>query len=228
MSKIGLLLISTGKYHYFIQPLISSADKFFLSNHEVVYFLFTDSKEKYVTDREIVYIPIEHSPWPFPTLLRYHHFIKSENFILDMNIDYLFYSDIDMLFVDTVSDDILSDRVVTIHPGFLGNRGTPETRPQSLAYVNSDEYMVYYAGGFNGGTTTCFLDMSKIISKNIDIDHSNGIIAIWHDESHINRYMVDNRPTKVLDPGYCYGESMNIPYHKRLIALNKNHYEIRC
>lgn len=226
-KRIGLLLISTGRYHHFIQPLITSADKHFLKDCEVFYFLFTDSKDKYQSNREVVYIEKEHLPWPGPTLYRYNTFVNSYDVLKSYNLDYLFYSDIDMLFVDEVGNEILSDRVVTIHPGFQGSRGTPEYRPQSLACVYPYEYMVYFAGGFNGGSFENFMNMSSYIDKNIQTDYRNGIIAIWHDESHINRYMIDNKPTLILDPGYCYGESMNIPYRKRLLALDKNHAELR-
>lgn len=36
--NIGLLVIATNKYIKFVQPLITSADKFFLPNDEVTYF----------------------------------------------------------------------------------------------------------------------------------------------------------------------------------------------
>ncbi len=45
----------------------------------------------------------------------------------------------------------------------------------------------YFPGGFNGGSSSEFLKMSKIISNNIDIDYSNGIMTPWHDQSHMNR-----------------------------------------
>ena len=45
MKKIGLILISTNKYKIFVKPLIESARNFFLNNHEVTYYLFTDSDE---------------------------------------------------------------------------------------------------------------------------------------------------------------------------------------
>ena len=66
--------------------------------------------------------------------------------------------------------------------------------------------MQYFAGGFNGSKDE-YLKMSKELSSNIDKDFNNGIIAVWHDESHINRYFASNPPTAILDPGYCYGES---------------------
>ena len=142
-------------------------------------------------------------------------------------MDYLYYCDVDMRFVGDVGDEILEERVATQHPGYYERRGTPETNPDSLACVFPHEDMQYFAGGFNGGSSCEYLKMSNKISENIDIDYSRNIIAVWHDESHMNRYFVDNKPTKILTPSYCYGESMNIPFEKKLIALDKNHLEIR-
>ena len=69
--------------------------------------------------------------------------------------------------------------------------------------------------------------MAKIITENIYQDLKNNIIAIWHDESHLNRFYIDNKPTLILSPSYCYPESWNLPYKKRLLALDKNHKEVR-
>jgi histo-blood group ABO system transferase len=87
--------------------------------------------------------------------------------------------------------------------------------------------MSYFAGGFNGGSSIEFLKMCDKISTNIEKDLQNGYIAIWHDESHLNRYFLDNPPTKILDPGYCYPESWGLPFSKKLLALDKNHEEMR-
>jgi histo-blood group ABO system transferase len=106
-------------------------------------------------------------------------------------------------------------------------RGTPETSPYSLACVRPHENMQYFAGGFNGGTSSEYLKMAKSLSDNIENDYSRGVIAIWHDESHINRYFIDNPPTKILSPSYCYAESWDLPFEKKLLALDKNHAEVR-
>jgi histo-blood group ABO system transferase len=87
--------------------------------------------------------------------------------------------------------------------------------------------MEYFAGGFNGGTKEQYLKMAQKLATNIRLDYDKNIIAVWHDESHINRYFIDNPPTKILDPGYCYGESLKPPFAPRLIALDKNHNEVR-
>ena len=223
--SVGLLIIATNKYVSFLQPLIESADKFFLLNQEVTYFIFTNVDIDITSSRNVIKIYVDHKDWPWMTLGRYKIF--SDNSELLSRMDYLYYCDADMRFVGEVGDEILGDRVATQHPGYYGKRGTPDTNKMSLAFVSPNEQMQYFAGGFNGGTTEEYLKMSKIISTNINIDYSKGIIAIWHDESHMNRYFIDNPPTVILSPSYCYGESMNIPFEKKILALDKNHSRIR-
>lgn len=223
--KVGLLIIATDKYTRFLKNLISSADKFFCKNHEVNYFIFSNLNNDVQTERKLNIFNIEHKPWPWMTLGRYHIFYDHYQALSQM--DYLYYCDADMLMVDEIGDEIFSDRVATQHPGFFGERGTPEFRNKSLAYIDPSEKMEYFAGGFNGGSSKEYLKMCKILSENIKKDLDNDIIAIWHDESHINRYFIDNPPTKILTPSYCFGEGMNIPFEPKLIALNKNHTEIR-
>ena len=225
MKKIGLILISTNNYKIFVKPLIESARNFFLNNHEVTYYLFTDSDEFNDLGDDVVINKIEHLEWPMITLYRYKTFVKHKDIL--STEDYLFYCDIDMRFVDNIGDEILGDLVATIHPGFLGGRGTPETKPQSTAYIHPNDELVYYAGGFNGGSSSNFLEMSEQIDKNIDIDSNNGIIAIWHDESHLNKFFTKNKPTTILSPSYCYPESWNLNYTKKLLALDKDHESIR-
>lgn len=227
MIKIGLLVIATGKYDIFIPPLLKSAKKYFMKDHEVTMFVFTD---KEMPNKEgLVSFAHTHEPWPNITLKRYHVFDKYKEELSKM--DYLFYCDADMLFVSDVGEEILPEGEIELvaieHPGFFGGRRGPyETRPESTAYVSNNEGKYYVAGGFNGGTSGAFLKMSATIKERVDKDLENGIIAIWHDESQLNRYMIDNKH-KILNPGYCYPESWNIPYEKKLLALDKNHSEIR-
>lgn len=157
--------------------------------------------------------------------MRFHAYYAAKELLSEQ--DYLFACDADMLFVADVGDEILSKRVATQHPGFVGHRGSYESDPSSLACINSWEGKQYFAGGFYGGSSQEVLNIAKICSEAIDADLERGIIAIWHDESHWNRYCVDNPPTLILSPSYCYPESWSLPYVKRLLALDKNHKEMR-
>lgn len=228
--KIGLLIIATNKYVEFLSPLIQSADKFFLQGHDVTYFIFSNLKVNIASNRNIVQIHTEHKEWPWMTLGRYKIFSQNNEQLSKM--DYLYYCDVDMRFVDYAGDEILGERVGTVHPGFYHNPNSSnvalEKRPESLAYLPPNTIKNYYAGGFNGGISSEFLKMSSIISNNIDIDLSkHNIIAEWHDESHMNNYFFKTPPTVHLSPSYCYPESWSLPFKKILLALDKNHNEIR-
>lgn len=224
-AQIGLLIMATGKYTYFVPPLIKSAEKHFCTNHDVTYFIFTDGQIESIPSAHIITIYEKRLGWPFDSMMRYHVYAKHKDLLSAQ--DYLFACDADMLFVDKVGDEILGKRVATQHPGFIGKRGSYETNVLSTACVLPHEGEHYFAGGFYGGSTVDFFKILDTNIRNIDDDYSRGLIAVWHDESHWNRYCIDNPPTVILNPAYCYPESWNLPYPKKLLALDKNHQEFR-
>ncbi len=223
-AKVGLLVVATGKYIQFVKPLLDSANKYFCPDDEVTYFIFTEGEPPVYAN--VVKFHHKRVGWPFDTMMRCAMYLKHADELSKM--DYLFACDADMLFVDTVGSEILSERVATQHPGFVGKRGTYETNSRSTAYVAPYEGKQYFAGGFYGGTSKQFLKMTRTMVANIFEDLDSDLIAVWHDESHLNRYFIDNPPTKILTPEYCYPESWSLPYHKRLLALDKNHSEMRA
>jgi histo-blood group ABO system transferase len=159
--------------------------------------------------------------------------MKEKDFI--SQFDYCYYFDVDMGIVDKVGDEILSDLVATQHPYqtfYPKEQRSYDKNSKSLAYVApGEEGENYYAGGFNGGSTKCFLEMSEVIADRVNKDLENGVIALWHDESHMNRYLIDNPPTLSLTPSYCFAEEQmknpQYPYEPKIIALKKNHDELR-
>ncbi len=222
-ANVGLLVMATGKYSSFIPPLVESAKKHFCRNHQVTYFVFTDGELPPMDN--VVKIYQQRLGWPHDTMKRYHVYLNSQDLLKTQ--DYLFACDADMLFVDEVSDEILGKRVATQHPGFFNKRGSYETNPKSLAYVKPNEGKHYFAGGFYGGTSQQFLTICQRLATRVDKDLNAGIVAVWHDESHWNRYCIDHPPTLILTPSYCYPERWTLPFKKKLLALDKNHSEFR-
>ena len=243
--KIAVMIIATNhQYWQYICPLLKSADRFLLPNHEVEYFIFTDwddmTEKDFGSTRKIHIIPVADVGYPFATLMRFHIFLREEDALKDY--DYLIYCDVDMLFVDTVGDEVLSLGITaTRHPGYAfphkdhwdkekngvgGEIYFPpfEPNPESTAYVPYPK--LYFCGGFQVGKTDIFLDAMASIKRNIDIDFDNNYIARWHDESHWNKYLLDHPPTKVLSPAYCYPVvyptpekppyNLTIPYYKKI------------
>jgi len=229
----ALVLIATGKvYWQFIEPFLASADQYFVP-HDT--FLFTDAPRNFGVNQ----IKINNLGYPRATLKRYHIFLSQKEWL--SYYDYIFYCDIDMLFVNRVGSEVFSHGLTaTRHAGFLDDDygAYLEDNPRSKAYT--DKLVHYYAGGFNGGTSGSFLHMAETISHNVDLDSSNGIVAKWHDESHLNRYLLEHPPAKILSHAYCYPEGSDATrkhYRERwkvewgedvlprIIALEKSH---RC
>lgn len=161
-------------------------------------------------------------------MMRFKVYAQAAEYFKDM--DYLFATDADMLFVDEVGDEILGDRVATRHPGYSlpeHRREDYDRNPLSLACVKPGEGEYYFAGGFFGGSKDEFLKMISICSDRIDQDLAHGVMPKWHDESHLNRYFINNPPLVILSPSYCYPEEWNLPFDRKLLALFKNHKEFQ-
>ena len=232
--KVGILIVGTGNYRHYFPNLYYTMKKRFLKNHEKRFFFFTDYVEKMPSD--VTQIQIEKRGFPGDTLFRYHYFCSiSDNL---QWADVLYYIDVDSFINEDVGDEILPDHrglIGVAHPGFYNRRtptaplGTPETRPASTAYIFPfDSRPCYWMGGFNGGRMKDFLDLSMTNQENIDEDRKKNIIAIWHDESHLNRYLTTHQSNvKTLLPSYGYPESWDLGMPKKILMLDKDHAEIR-
>lgn len=234
--RVGLLVTATGRYIEFIPKLLQSARRHFCTDHDVTFFIFTDRVIPHADD--VVLIPHQIYGWPYDSMWRSRVYAANEELLTSPNsayrMDYLFACDADMLFVGTVGSEILSDRVATQFPAFVGRMGTPETRPISTAYLDPHIMRPYFAGGFYGGTAENVMYMARTMTENMQIDLERGFIAIHNDESHLNRYFADNPPTLILNPSYCFPD--NPHYQKlwgiahlpaKLLALTKDHNAFR-
>lgn len=222
--RTALLLIATGeKYWQYINPLLASARAYFIPHNPI---LWTDYPEM----RADVNVQLFKKPVGYPneTLYRYHTFLEQRGLLEPY--DYIFYCDIDMLFAAPITEDeILSDGITaTLHPGYIGGVGTPDRNVDSMAFLPLGIRNKYFCGGFNGGTTESFLKMAREIKRDVDDDTSRNVMAVWHDESHLNRYLYDNPPARILGPEFCYPEGCQGVYaghqigEPKLIALTKD------
>lgn len=219
---IGVVIIATGKYSQFVYSFIRSLNNF-LPHHKKKIFLINDVNdgEEAICGHIITKYKVEHKPFPYPTLMRYDWISQIDT----TDTDYLFYSDVDMRMVN-VGEEILHPLIAVRHPGFYQGGGSWETNPNSLAYVAPEKRLKYYAGGFQGGETKTYMEAVKTMRNNIQTDLDNGITAVWHDESHWNKYLTEHQFTE-LTPAHCYPEGTNLPFEQKIIALNKNHDEVR-
>lgn len=219
--KTALLIIATGsRYHQYAQNLMVSAKRFFVP-HDVV--LFTDRP---VIIPGVVCIHYPYQGFPEASYRRYHAFVAAKHIL--SQYQQVFYCDADMKFVAPVTgDEVFSIGITaTRHPGYIGRRGTPETRPESTACC--PDIQTYFCGGFQGGAAPAYLTAAEKMAENIGIDDAHGIQAVWVDESHWNKYLHENPPAKILSPSYCYPDGYKggwgwepKDYAPKLLALNK-------
>jgi GT2 family glycosyltransferase len=206
--KTALVLIATGEpYWQYIEQNLEGAAKNF---PQADVLLFTDSPTRYKVAKQV---KIPHAGWPDVTLLRHKTILSQSKWLA--KYEYVYHTDIDMKIIRPLPPDIYADGlVVTIHPNFIGKPGTPETNPRSTAYLPLCEVKQYVCGGFQGGTVPAYLAMAETVVKNVETDKANGFTAVWHDESHLNRYVHDHMPAKILPKPYCtrHWEENLLPY----------------
>lgn len=229
--------MATGKYDVFVGPLIDSAREYFCVNDEVTYYVFSDGVIPEADD--IVRVFQTRLGWPLDTLMRNSIYLRHKDVF--QSEDYLFALDADMLFVDHVGSEIFAERVATMHPGFAITGAIPsyEKNPKSSACVKGKVSNPYFAGGFFGGSQQGFVHIITETTKRVKSDLRKGIIAVWHDESHWNKYCMDYPPALILNPSYCFADISEMGYPKemaqkhrtqfpaKLVALTKNHAEYR-
>ena len=216
-SRVGLLVMATGKYSSYVDALLDSADRYFCKGHEVSYIVFTDG---HIQSRDnLTVVHQEQLGWPYDTMMRFAVYYKNRHVF--EHCDYLFACDADMLFVNHVGSEMFGNHVATIQPNYLFDAKPYERNPLSTACINRNEGKDYFAGGFYGASKDAFITLTKTITDRVSIDLARGYIAVHNDESHLNRYFVDHVPDIILSPSYCHFEHWSSPYPKKIVALVK-------
>ena len=240
--KVTINLISTRKYHVFVEPLLKSVSEYFLLRHSVHVNIFTDALDKeysaeiplYKSRREspvsIQTHKIESYGFPSATLLRYR--IMSS---IEYDCDYIFYLDVDYLIVSEVDEEIFGPIVAVLHPGFsVVGGGSWCADENSLAYTNPANRKQYFCGGTQGGSKDHYVAVMNLLAERIDDDTRRGVKAEWNDEQHWNWYLSENGGYKILDSSYCMPDREELAklwkighLPKRILALSKDHKEFQ-
>lgn len=238
--SIGLTVFAIKKYVVFLKLFLETAEQHFMVGHRVNYYVFTDrpADVPHVALREGRQVVVLQVPgaarWQDVSMRRMEMISNfcARRFLRE--VDFLVCADVDMKFHDHVGVEILSELFGTLHPAFYGasrKAFTYERRPQSQAYIPLDRGDFYYMGALFGGSVSRVYQVTTACHQAMMADLANGIEAVWHDESHLNRYLLDHKPTKVLSPEYLWDEQLlgrpAIMRKLRFVAVPKNHKEIR-
>jgi hypothetical protein len=173
-----------------------------------------------LADERIHLESTEYLDWPYATLMRYHEILRK---CTTLDCEIVIWIDCDMQLVGPLPFMDMRDGVVfSRHPGFTfyligflklrinekiryikervsevlkGQkfRGTWEENTSSTAFLERALRKRYVHGAFWGGEKKSVMQMCESLSLSIDTDLAQNYIAIWHDESHLNRYCSTNK-----------------------------------
>lgn len=214
--KIAILYIALGRYTIFWDEFYNTT-KYLFPSHTKKIFLWTDNiEESFANAPDVEKIFTQKRGWPFDSLYRFDLFLDKRDTLLES--DYIFFFNANTKVMSYCGDEMLpndsNDGLVTAsHPAFYDktpDKFTYERNPLSTAYIPYGKGTHYATGALNGGKSDAFLKMCEVCSHNIHIDYENGIIAQWHDESHLNRYLLDKNPL-ILPVNYLYPEEPWMP-----------------
>jgi len=233
-TKVGIISVCVGKYNIFLETYLNSFKDYFLKDCEKHFYIFTDVEDevinKYQNDGfNITKIKIDKKGWPYDTLYRFKYICENKHMFKD---EYLIFTNINLKCQSLIlSEEILPEKkgiVSTSHPGYYNkpkNTYPYETRQISEAFTDVKKGLGYYQGCLYGGSHDEFIKMCEVLDNRTTIDEKKDVIALWHDESHLNKYLSDNPPVKVLRHVYIFPESWRCnPSIIKMIQLDKNKY----
>jgi len=218
--RIALLYICTGKYNIFWDDFYTSCEQYFITEAEKEYFVFTDAPQlPHSTTSGVHVYHQEKMGWPYDTLMRFQIFSRVKNELAAF--DYIFFFNANAKFIRPITaTEFLplkgqEELVMVLHPGYYAtpHKKYPYEKKQtaSTAYMRKAEGKYYFQGCLNGGTAPAYLQLIEQLTKNVQSDLDKKIIAVWHDESHLNKYVAD-KTVKMLAPAYAYPEGWDLPF----------------
>lgn len=233
MINLAVIFIGTNKYLNFLPTWYQSCEEYFLPQIKKKYFVFTDGELENPPENIVVHYQ-EHLPWPYITLYRWETVLKVKEDLC--KFDYVIFLDADMRVVSEIKDeDIFTNKkyIGVHHPcHFLKMEphtkypGAFETNPESRASIKEeDDISIYWQGCLWGGKVPYVIDMIEELDLRTKDDKSRDLIAVWHDESQMNKFFIDNKTeVHTLSPQFAYPEvfSEHCNFEPKIVHLAKD------
>ena len=233
---IGIYGIFIGDYTIFYKSFVDSINKYFFPGVNKKIFIVTNKDLEVYDNTYHLKVSDDYIQFPFPTLFRFKYFKNIPEQLLKQ-IDYMFFLNGNAVILNKISFDDLpiykSRFVFSMHDGYYDSNYNKmpyeKENEDSTAFIPYKEnYKYNYVGGrLYGASTPDFIELCNVNYKNILIDLKKNYIAIWHDESYINRFFYDNNKTNYFLTPIEYHipeEQINRPKfvkRKKIIYLKK-------
>lgn len=232
--KIAILYIATGRYICFWEEFYKSAKEYLFKGNEVDFFVYTDSLEfPYCNNSDVKKIYYESLKWPEAGLLKYDTILKAKEELNEY--DYMFYFNANMKFVAPIGEEILprvenDNLAICEWASYYNDRNNLEfpydRNPECWASIKPGEGKYYLMAGLHGGKKDEYIKMCEFLNQKTKEDMQKGVIASHHDESYINKYMIDKNPL-IISPEYAMPLKWKIKGCENIKAIiqKKHHYK---
>jgi hypothetical protein len=229
--KIGICYVATGRYICFWEDFFHSAEKHLFKNHEKTYFLITDAENPpLLGQKQVKKYFYPKLPWPYSALNKYEAVLTAKEQLGEM--DYIYYFNGNMLFIDEVGDEIIpteQDFAICEWAHCFGKKDSSnfpyDKNPECWAHIDSGAH--YFMGGLHGGKAAPYIKMCEELDAHTKADVEKGVIALCHDESYINKYMLDKSPL-LIAPNYAMPQNWKVKGLKaknKAVILKKHHWK---
>lgn len=221
----------------YLNTFLTSAEAFFMPGLPVTYYVFTDLPEmvpkiQLASQRRLKVIVVEkHSRWQDISMMRMKTISETIETDIRHHSRYVFCFDVDQEFKGRFGSEALGDSVALLHAHFYKlpkERFTYDRNPKSRAYMETGDF--YYHAAIFGGVWENVKNLTDTCFMNIMEDKHNNVEAVWHDESHLNKYFWLYKPRKLLSPEYCWDETIadkSDIFVTRLLWGPKNYDKLR-
>ncbi|XP_047437216.1 N-acetyllactosaminide alpha-1,3-galactosyltransferase-like isoform X2 [Mugil cephalus] len=237
-TAVALTVFAVGRYlDAYLSTFLTSAEKHFMLGLPVTYYVFTDLPDKVpnitvAPQRSVKVIKVEkHTRWQDISMMR----MKTISDVIESDLrhkfQYIFCFDVDQEFKDRFGSEALGESVALLHAHYYKlpkYRFTYDKNPKSKAYMEVGDY--YYHAAIFGGSWQNVKDLADTCYQSIMDDKQNDVEALWHDESHLNKYFWVKKPSRLLSPEYCWdpiiGDKSDI-HVTRLVWAPKQYEALR-
>ncbi|XP_040899053.1 N-acetyllactosaminide alpha-1,3-galactosyltransferase-like [Toxotes jaculatrix] len=211
-SSVALTVFAVGRYlDAYLKTFLTSAEKHFMLGLPVAYYVFTDLPEKVphielAPQRSLKVIQVKkYSRWQDISMMRMKMISEVIESEIRHHFKYVFCFDVDQEFQGRFGSEALGASVALLHAHFYKlpkDRFTYDRNPKSKAFMETGDF--YYHAAVFGGLWENVKKLADACYLGIMEDKLNDVEALWHDESHLNKYFWLHKPSKILSPEYCW------------------------